>query len=752
MHKAIKALRDRQKQQQQQYRQFLSPSLSSSASENHNNSSGFVSGTDSEDDLGLSPRTVTDSIHGSSSCDFNCEQSFANDCFNVGLNHSSSRYICKKRRKVIAREGSMSVVLLRNTKLSKSWTLSLRGDGGMVIETFVNKYSDLLPHLHAMATIFKSHTSVPYTFSAYSTFDALLRAFNTMILNKYGKTMCRSLINGMRMKAVGRAKIPTASPSKPSDIMKHNNEDGDENSSSCIGFEKTTALSLETIAFQLMDVYINCIYYHHFAIHIPTFNALFVDTYKHITQSPAVMALCASICVLPCHHVAHILPPGTYHLYGHHFYTLARECIADQFDSVCLETFATYVFLSVYEMGIHNSAPSSSKWHYTQLARRMAGIMQPTYVDVQPDIAGLDGEVILLQRLHSFLQRMRTYELSVEFDSNDRNLRETGYARFYGICMDPVNDVWVRAPGDTDLGNKLIEMQRYLQILRKEIFKSSRAAMSAVPRDLCELTEIIVQQQIKGAMVHWYTCTLPQGLQLSVPLFNGTGIPEELYFKTLTDEMEVKGVVPVLVTLAFYEECLLIAQSYFHKRLHGPETSWMMIHKYWKGGKLILDSTERKQAVGNKWERRIDKLLAVKPMVNFDGTDDEFFYMVMSIMFPPEGRTSILFIAVQSASSALRLLRFIQALPAYRCFFDLRVLTDIWTVLMRALRFEQFFNKDEEALLPYIRQGLEDCLRVAKAELSEPEHGIAAHIASMERELREHYEFSCSSSSNLFYA
>ncbi|KAI7876961.1 hypothetical protein K492DRAFT_172102 [Lichtheimia hyalospora FSU 10163] len=615
-----------------------------------------------------------------------------------------------KRQRMLAQDGPLSVILSQQQNHQRQpWMLTIR-NGRMEIETHVNTYNDLLPHLHAMTSAIYSQEHVPFTFHAYSTYGSLIKAFNTMILNKYGKTTCRSWVNSIRMITLS------------STI--------DNNTTPCL---QTTSHFIRP----LLDAYWNCKHYQHLAVHIPTFIRLFVDPYEnnnHLTSSPAVMALCAGICLSSCQHISNIIPAGSHLEFAQCYYDQARQLIADRFDDPCLETFATFVFLALYQMTV---GQGSTLAHYTTIAMRIADMLRPEYTTQVTMMRDDVQESILFHRLQTFLQQIRLFELATEFDNNDRDQRETGYARFYAACHNPSDEWWIAADDDSIQAHDLIEMHRCLQKLRRDIYNNSRITMATVPRDLVELTEIIVQQQINHAMVHWYTHMLPDRLKLSLPVLDAINIPDDVYMKTVEKETKTKGIGAVLTALALYDEGLLIAQSFLHKRLQGSSTRWVHLQQLWQGGRLIMGPEERKQAAGTKWARRIDKLLSVKPMIGYNGTDDEFFAMVMGAMFPEqESKTSVISLAIQTAINAVRLLRFLDASSEWRCFFDIRVLMDVWVLLTRVLRFEHHLDAEDQAYLPRVRNDLEHCLTMVRNNASHSLHA-ANLIGKMEDEYRE---------------
>ncbi|KAI8142789.1 hypothetical protein BJV82DRAFT_498904, partial [Fennellomyces sp. T-0311] len=65
----------------------------------------------------------------------------------------------RKRRRVIAQEGPVSVAVVRGNK-HQPWTLTVK-DGKLAIETFIKNHSDLLARLWDMTSTLRVQESVP---------------------------------------------------------------------------------------------------------------------------------------------------------------------------------------------------------------------------------------------------------------------------------------------------------------------------------------------------------------------------------------------------------------------------------------------------------------------------------------------------------------------------------------------------------------------------------------------------------------
>ncbi|KAI9495786.1 hypothetical protein BDB00DRAFT_193118 [Zychaea mexicana] len=411
-----------------------------------------------------------------------------------------------KRRRVIAREGQLSVALIRDRNKHKPWTLTVK-DGKMAIETFINSHSDLMARVWDMTSTLRAQDSVPFSFFAFSTVGALVKMFNTMILNKYGKTYCRSMVNAMRISS-SFSSPPATTP--PDTTLTTSDETTTPNTS--LIPSSPSLQNIESLIMPLLEAYFRCRHLCHLALHIPTFMRLFVTNYSEISTSPVVMALCATICVSDnacCHHITKLVPHTLLNAHAKMYYDRARQLISDRFDDLCLEIFATYVFLTSYILHSSASSPSTTtttdndnivqQHHYRDLAERFMQLLEPCHANWPLD------ESILFRKLKTYLQRLLTYELALKFKNNDTNMRETGYVRFYEASHSNSQLQWVTAEDDEDTLREFTEMQRYLQQLRGAVYENSRA--SGIPsRDLTVLTETVIQQQIKHATAH---CTIP---------------------------------------------------------------------------------------------------------------------------------------------------------------------------------------------------------------------------------------------------
>ncbi|KAI9253917.1 hypothetical protein BDA99DRAFT_562865 [Phascolomyces articulosus] len=690
--------------------------------------------------------------------------------------HNNNNYESNKRRRVIAKEGDLSVALKRYDK-HKPWTLTVK-NGQMAIETFINSHNDLMTRMWDMTGTLRVQDNVPFSFSSFSTFGTLVKMFNTMMLNKYGKTYCRSMVNAMRISSL-LAPSSSSSTSTTSTSSSTNTTNSILSSSSSplstplalkssstpssaqqtsLSFQSSLAVQeIESLTLPLLEAYFRCRHFHHLALHTPTFMRLFVTSYSNISTSPVAMALCAAICIsesASCQHIIKIIPSDQIVVQGKVYYDRARHLISDRFDDVCLETFATYVFLTSYKLytGAATASTMSSdqdesnrigQRYYSNIAERLIHLLEPNFIKItslhqqqQP----LVEESILFHRLKNYLQRLLTYELAFEFKAKDKDMRETGYVQFYEASHSNHELEWFISEDDSKEQREFIEMQKALQQLRQAIFENSRAS-GILSQDLTVLTETVIQQQVQQTTAHWYMHILPDKLKLPLPVLEATSTTDSHYFSTLQEQCETKGIVPVLTALGLYDEIILIVQSFLHKRIPNPATNWYFLDQYWQGGKITIRQHEH--PAGDKWIRRITKLLSVKDAIEYKGTDDEFFSMVKEVMFPTQPvRTSVIQIGIQVAINMVRLLRFVQNSDLWSCFFDMRFLTDVWVVMFRILRFEDYLDATDRRWLPVLRTNMDYCLSMAREQLGN-NHDIKIYVEGLDQDFQDYYVSSC---------
>jgi hypothetical protein len=283
------------------------------------------------------------------------------------------------------------------------------------------------------------------------------------------------------------------------------------------------------------------------------------------------------------------------------------------------------------------------------------------------------------------------------------------------------------AEDDSQQEQWFAQMHTYIVQLQRLQHEASRSAESF---DLQHLVGL-VGHQVEMAIRHWYSDILPPGYKLSLPLFDST-MGCQVFFDTVKRDC-AHSIIPVLTTLAAYDECITLGQSYLPKKKSEPEHDWGRLTEVWNGGKKVLPSGSE------KWQRRIDKLMLFRSDIEFDGTDEEYFLAVNSMLAPAEEslESNTVFIGVHAALNMIRLIRFLRS-RTEDCYFEMRYLMSAWHFLLRVSRLKTVLKPDIKALIPRVRKNLNTCMDIMKEEAQlQPYQGmVAAYVAQMEDDLQ----------------
>ncbi|KAG1462835.1 hypothetical protein G6F56_005430 [Rhizopus delemar] len=568
---------------------------------------------------------------------------------------------------------------------AKPWTLCVK-KGNFCIDTNIKNHSDMLDNLYHMLQSFKYGLNIPPEFNDFVVRDALVKELNVLIRKKYGKVHCKNVAKSVRI---------FVTPNIPN-----------------IG-TVTVARSLENIQVttdRLIHAYLSCQHYQQLAIHVPTFANLFLGT----RDSAAAMGLCATICTLRCKHVAGCLPSASLVEYGKFYFERARDTISDSFDQFNLETFTTYVFMAIYKLTV--SEPNEGKL-YIDMAERISTVLKPRYTSPSKK----KGEAVHFSRLLNHLHRVLTYEeISRAFpQAEDTSLP-------YCMLTHSQEGKWEIAEDDTEQERRFAQMHTYILRLQRTEREASRNVYSS---NLFRLIDLI-GHQVEMSMKHWYSKVLPADFRLSLPLFD-SNVSCEKFNATLEREC-AESPIPILTTLAIYEEWIIMGQSYLPKGLPQPENEWHMLKTFWKGGKLPSD-------ISSKWKKRIQKLIDLRRRIDFDGTDEEYFETIECLWSSTDSHMNshIIIAAVHSAFITVRLVRYLRSRSA-DCFFDMRVLVNAWQLLLVVSKIQTMMPPEIIQIIPRVHKYLAICLSIVHDELKfQPYQGkVSDFVESMEREFK----------------
>ncbi|KAF7729522.1 hypothetical protein EC973_004196 [Apophysomyces ossiformis] len=570
-----------------------------------------------------------------------------------------------------------------------SWTLSA-SKGNLCIETTIKKHSELLDNLQHMCTALGYQYRIPSNFYSHTDRSILVTVMNVILTRKYDKVHCRSVAKSVQISIAATSEAKNA-------IVK-------------------AKASLGATTMRLLQAYLQCQHYKQLAIHARAFFQLFVQ--QSCTDiSPAVMALCAMICSLRCKHIINVLPMHTLLEYGQYYFERARELLEDKFDDADLETFASYIFMAIYKLTVSHAEEGV---RYGDMAERMSYLLKPRYNNEATSC----GEAILFQRLLQFLHRVRTYE-EVSMDrrkaccSNNNTLR-------YCTLTNYSEGHWEVADEETEREKQFAHMHDYILKLQRETHQASRSLQSC---NIFHLAQIIAYQ-VELAARHWYIHVLPPNFRLSLSLFDSS-VSDEVLHMTLEREC-AQSAIPILTTLAVYDEYMVVGQSYVPKYLPdapGPTTT--------------AEGCCKEQKACCKARRRTEKLLELRREVEFDGTDEEYLEQVSSLVKADaqsvQLNVPVIHQSVQAAICTIRLLCYLRS-RAKDCYFEMRILMNAWHVLTRVLRLEQSLPLELKAKIPVIRTNLVICLNIVRDEFRLlPSHSkLDTLITVMEQEIQGH--------------
>ncbi|KAI8061268.1 hypothetical protein BDF21DRAFT_429210 [Thamnidium elegans] len=622
----------------------------------------------------------------------------------------SSSYPPAKRTKLIASLDDVNVYLTptitseaqeyQNSLQVNPWTLTLQ-KGEFKIKTHIKTHSDLLDNLHHMMGTVNLTSSIPSDVTSNVKPNTLISVLNLLVLKKYGKTHCKSVAKSVQIY------ITPDLSTVDTMVVSESPE------------------SIQTTTSKLLSAYIRCQHLQQLAIHVPTFYRLFIDKADGLQTSPAIMALCAAICTFRCKHVSDCLPSISLVEYGKFYFDQARDLLSDLFDQFDLETFTTYIFMTVYKLSV---SQTKEALYYADIAERIASVLKPIYNDIlkHPDYSTREkGEAVHFKRLLNHLRRMITYsQVSNSDPSTALTINED---LPFCILMHMGEGKWESAADDSVQEKWFVQMHGYILKLQRAGHNASKSAQSC---DLQHLTGLI-GHQVEMAMRHWYSKILPVEFKLSLPLFD-SNIPRNDFYTTLDREC-AHSPIPALTTLALYEEWLVLGLAYLPKAMPSPENNWSKLTTLWSGGQTTKD------LVSKKWERRINKLLKLRKMIEFEGSDQDYLNAVNTIIIPTENRVNdnIVCLGLHSAFITIRLLKYLRS-RVQDCYFDIKILLNAWQFLLAVSKLRSIMQPTILDMMPRVHKNLTVCMNIVKEELKlQPYQGkVGNYVDVMERELK----------------
>lgn len=583
----------------------------------------------------------------------------------------------------------------------KPWVLTIK-NGNMTIDTHIKSHSELMSNMFSMlntASYQQKTSNLPFPLNITPTASSdtgMSLVMTIFVWRKYGKS---------RFKSISKCAPILFNTSSPQHV------------SAIISIEDLNVISL-----RLICTYFQCFHLQHFAIYIPEFVRLFMCHEENITKSPAVMALCSTICMQTCHHIFDILPRDTLLDYGLYYFEQARELIADKFDHVDMETLCTYVFMAIYKL--KNRDDNECK-KYISMANRICAILLPQY-DTQSQRSSLSEESFLFYRLYNSISHCQSgLEMNYLIDNMYR-ARSIKPNQVFQLLDEHDRKPVVIAPGDSEREVRFTKMRRYLCQLKEAIKESAQgAAASDLPSYIG-----IFGHHIEMAMRHWYRSILPKEYQLSLPLFDDQHNDLD-FFATLEAECG-DSPIALITTLSLYNEYLIMAKSYIPK---SPQDAEIDINALIRNFKELqystdhsLDNRKVDPVMGHglhHWLKAFMKMRYLKhhhhhsfTTEEIDEPDEEYFTRFIKALNLSKinFEMPIILISIKAALNTVRLVQFLLSRD-YACFLDLRWIMNAWEILLRAARYKYQQLDDDSVTLDRIRANLILCLGIAKKHL-----------------------------------
>ncbi|KAI9248193.1 hypothetical protein BY458DRAFT_526639 [Sporodiniella umbellata] len=594
----------------------------------------------------------------------------------------------------ISKDGTCAILrsdkdLKKQKSDAEPWTLSVTR-GQFSIDTQIKSYSDMLNNLYQMLQAVQYGMCIPPEFNDFIVRDALVHELNVLIRKKYGKVHCRNVAKSVRIFVTpDMSKVSTMTIAKSPENIKVTTD-------------------------RLIRAYLQCQHYQQLAIHVPTFVRLFLGN----EGSAATMSFCAMICTLRCQHIAACLPSVSLVEYGKFYFERARDRMADDgFDRLDLDSLTAYVFMAIYKFTVSEARAGAI---YMDMADRISVVLAPSYRGRE------EGEAVHFSRLLNHLRRVLTFEEISRAASQADNA--TGDTRLpYCVLTHPEEGEWKLSKEDTEQEKQFAQMHTLILCLQRNEREASRNVYSP---NLFRLIDLI-GHQVEMSMKHWYFKVLPAHFRLSLPLFD-SNVSCKVFNLTLEREC-AQSPIPILTTLAVYEEWIVLGQSFLPKGMPEPENHWDQMKAIWNGGRLPKDSP-----LSPKWKKRIQKLIALRDRIDFDGTDAEYLDTLENLWSAADSHMNrhIVITAVDSALITLRLIKYLRSRTT-DCFFNMRVLVNAWQLLLVVSKLQITMPPEIQQRMPRIRKNLTTCLSIVYDELKlQPYQGrISDFVHTMEKEL-----------------
>lgn len=571
------------------------------------------------------------------------------------------------------------------------WTLSV-SNGNLSIHTKIHNHTELLSNLQKIVTTLEFQDQVPALFATATEPDPMSKMLHILMWKRYGKSRYKGIVKQMTFTSRATGGDHTIVPSNVVDIS--------------------------ALMRRLIFEYTHCQQYMHLSLHCPTFMRLFVECDRR-DLSPAALAACAVICMMPCRHIVQIIDYEQCADYATYFAERAKEELSERFDEISLDVYLGYTFLALFK--VHASDIDECN-RYSDFAERMRHLLEPMYQDKNQD----PGEVALLHRASNVVMKVRTLAgmmmISQQKQKGYKDADADLYSSVYKRIHERHFDLEI-VEGDSPEEQRYIRAFQMMRVLRDE---AHRVVHSFQSSNLMNFIGVF-GHQLEMVMRLWYKETLEPDFRLSAPLFDDT-IPENVFMDMLEKDCQT-SLVPILTTMRIYGECFVMCRS------HLPNT--IVVNHRLKINYLPPEDSEDEQK-RLKHQRRLGKLMRLRQMIEFEGTDEEYLQTVFGalVLDTRDLRHSLLDITVRAAVCTLRIQKFLLRRQRGVCLFDPRIPLDALEVLKRMAKIYMY---DDKQFALQVRSVIDDYLSMLKdaVEMEPMYRRLETKIRDFEAEIQE---------------
>ncbi|KAI8876862.1 hypothetical protein K501DRAFT_199468 [Backusella circina FSU 941] len=624
--------------------------------------------------------------------------------------HNEQHRHVKKNNQLVAKSGNLQVYISpqqqkENKNEKQSWVLTVNKEGGMTINTFITTHAELLHNLQDILHAVDKNTCINQpnpSLVSISDEPYITSAISSFLWKSYGKQRIKNMTKSFQIE-YNETMVTRISPIQ----------------------------NLTHVTLQIVHAYMNCIHLTHFFLHIPYFIKHYINPYplNDILQSPAVMAVCSTLALLPCRHVTAFIPSDAYSDYANYYFDQARELISERFDEMTLETMMTYAFMASYKL---KRKKFDEGLKYIDMAKRIYSVLQP----VTPE------EVVFLQRMNRYIRLVDDTAFAYEMVARGGLFKFGGHRNFIELLKG--NDVIPVMSSNQDTAQEkefilLIQLKSQLQNKLHSVLLNYPIS-NTLPSCVGEFSH-----QMEMALRYWYRHDLPDRFQLSLPLFEDT-LSDLDFFTTIEQECYDEKISPkILCAINVYNEYLVMARAYVPKN---PEQDFPSVDELIKRFH-DLDAQNRfndplpPPRTSLRWEKFLYRIIHFNrfhrpPGVDLGSKQDEEQHLRLLLSSVQLEDMNFDMPIVQIAIvSALNMVRFIQFLitKAYTCFLDHKWLMNAWDILLRASRFKY---EHGGVTLQRIRANMLLCINIMKQHpIYEKVNGFDEVLIKLQEEFDE---------------